>query len=93
MLVYLEYMTPELKKWKLYPIGLAFMMLFGIFLKDAFGFTKAMQIGEPLLKSLPVLTSWYILLVIDMVLFFSFLFSYEKLHNHKSFKESLKDLK
>lgn len=52
---------PNAKKWYVYPVGFCLVMALGVFELDALGFPEAMNIGKPLVGSLPVLTSWYVI--------------------------------
>ncbi len=83
LMILTKYFVPSLKKWHIYPIGMCIIMTFAIFLKDALGFSKSFQINEPLLKSSPVLTSWYIVGIISIILQILFIFIYEHLNNKK----------
>ena len=68
-----KYIVPTMKKWSIFPIGLSMVMTFGLFEKDCLHFTKAMQIGEPLLKSAPIFTSWYVIGILILILHFLYL--------------------
>lgn len=54
------YIKPSRTKFKYLIIMMAFYMTYGIFLIDALGIDNAMQIGKPLIKNAPILTSWYV---------------------------------
>ena len=84
------WMAPTLRRFFCYPLGMCIVMTFGVFEMDCFDFKKAMQIGEPLLKSEPVLTSWYIVGLISVVLLFVFLVAYESKTRKVSVKSVLK---
>lgn len=58
---------PDAKKWYVYPIGYCLVMLLGLFELDGLGFNEAMNIGKPLVSSLPVLTSWYVIGAVSSV--------------------------
>lgn len=60
---------PNAKKWYVYPVGFCLMMVLGIFEIDALGFREAMNIGKPLVGSLTVLTSWYVIGAVSSVIF------------------------
>lgn len=67
-----KYIVPTMKKWSIFPIGLSMVMTFGLFEKDCLHFTKAMQIGEPLLKSAPfyiLVCNWNLILILHFHLF------------------------
>ncbi|MBO4355893.1 MAG: YwaF family protein [Clostridia bacterium] len=53
------FFKPSLKKWHFYPIGFIIMMFIGLLELEMLHFNEAMNIGKPLVSSLPVLTSWY----------------------------------
>ncbi|MBO4769571.1 MAG: hypothetical protein J5563_02175 [Clostridia bacterium] len=52
---------PSLKKWYCYPVGYIFVMFIGLLEIEMLNFREAMNIGQPLVGSLPVITSWYFL--------------------------------
>ncbi|MBO7361503.1 MAG: YwaF family protein [Clostridia bacterium] len=56
---------PDLYRWWIYPAGFCAMMTLGIFEIDALGFPSAMNIGEPLIGSLPVLTGWPVIFAVS----------------------------
>ena len=56
---------PDLRMWWVYPAGFCAMMTLGIFEIDALGFPSAMNIGEPLIGSLPVLTGWPVIFAVS----------------------------
>ena len=72
------YFQPRLKKWYVFPLGFSLMMLLGLFELDALGFAEAMNIGKPLVGSLPVLTSWYVLFAVGTAVVFVFSLAYER---------------
>lgn len=82
-----KYIVPTMKKWSIFPIGLSMVMTFGLFEKDCLHFTKAMQIGEPLLKSAPIFTSWYVIGILILILHFLYLFIYDLKVNKVGLKE------
>ena len=82
-----RYIVPSIKKWCIFPIGLCIIMTIGILEIDMLGFEKGMQIGEPLLASMPKLTAWYTVLFAEMVGHFIYLLLYEILVNKKTFKQ------
>lgn len=73
------HLRPSLRKWYYYPLGLSVIMSIGLFEKECLGFETAMQIGEPLLKSAPVLTAWYTVGALSVALLLLFLYVYEKI--------------
>ncbi len=79
-------LQPSLRKWHYYPLGLSVIMTIGLFEKECLGFEKAMQIGEPLLKSAPVLTAWYTVGGLSVGLLLAFLFVFEKIRKQKAKK-------
>lgn len=52
---------PNAKRWYVYPIGFCLMMALGFFELNVLGFPEAMNVTKPLVGSLPVLTSWYVI--------------------------------
>lgn len=82
-----KYINPSMSKWPILPLGLCVIMTLGLLEIELLGFVKAMQINDPLLSSLPVLTSWYMVGFILLILHFMFLVIYEKTVNHKSWKD------
>jgi len=92
LLIY-GYITPTISKWSYFILGLCAIMTLGVVELDALGFAKAMQIKNPLIKSLPVLTSWYIVYLVMILAHFVFLVIYEKAKNKISLKEILKKVK
>ena len=83
-----NYFVPELKKWYIYPIGLMINLTFGLFEKEALNFVKAMQINEPLLKSLPHFTSWYSVGVLSIIIELIILVLIEYLRKKKNKKNA-----
>lgn len=59
---------PKAEKWYVYPIGFCLVMTLGLLELDALGFPEAMNIGKPLVGSLPVLTSWYVIGIVSTAL-------------------------
>lgn len=80
------HLQPSLQKWHYYPLGLSLIMTFGLFEKECLGFRKAMQIGEPLLKSAPVLTAWYTVGILSVGMVLVFLFAWEKYHTKRKIR-------
>ena len=72
------YLKPSFKKVNYYIIGLAFLMVFGLFEIDVLHFSKAMMIGAPLVSSLPILSSWYVIgpVSIGLLVIFTLTFEY-----------------
>ncbi len=58
LLVVCGFVKPSLKKFYAFPVGLCFMMCYGLFLIDAFKFESAMYIGAPLVKG--TFLTWYV---------------------------------
>ena len=58
-LVMCGWMRPTLKRWYVYPLGYACLMTVGLFEETALGFTKS--IYAPLIGSMEILTSWYMM--------------------------------
>lgn len=75
------YLKPRFSKFINYPIGLSFLMIYGLFLKDALHFPKSMMIGDPLLKSIPVISSWYFVGTVSIILLIIFLYLYKQIKN------------
>ncbi len=82
-----KYIKPSMKKLPALVLGLCVIMTFGLIEIDMLGFNKAMQIGEPLLKSAPIFTSWYVVGILLLVLHFIYIVIYERFVNKKTFKE------
>lgn len=61
-LVMCGWLKPTLKKWYVYPLGYACLMTVGLFEETALGFTKS--IYAPLIGSMSVLTSWYMVYLV-----------------------------
>ena len=87
------YMQPTIKKCSYFTLGICVIMTLGVLEKDAFKFTKAMEIGDPLLKSLKVLTSWYITDLLLIICHFVFLVIHEKRKTHENLKDILKKVR
>ena len=65
MLLY-GYIKPAWSMWRWYPIGLAFYMIYGLFLVTVLGYNDAMLIHEPILAGTPLnwfVMGWLVLLV------------------------------
>lgn len=80
------YFRPEHRKWPVFPLGYALMMLLGLFELDGLGFPSAMNIGEPLIGGLPVLTSWYVIFAAGTAVVFVFTLAYDKIKEKKQKK-------
>ena len=82
------YIKPSRTKFKYLIIMMAFYMTYGIFLIDALGIDNAMQIGKPLIKNAPILTSWYVVFLATAVVtyLYEWLFDFFR---QKSKKNSL----
>ena len=82
------YIKPSRTKFKYLIIMMAFYMTYGIFLIDALGIDNAMQIGKPLIKNAPILTSWYVVFLVTAVVtyLYEWLFDFFR---QKSKKNSL----
>lgn len=87
------YMKPSIAKWSYFILGLCTITTIGVVELDAFGFKKAMQIGQPLISSLPILTSWYVVYLVMIIAHFIFLIIYEKTTNKITLKEIFAKLK
>ncbi|HBN11988.1 MAG TPA: hypothetical protein DD415_00055 [Clostridiales bacterium] len=76
LLIATGYMKPSLKKFYAFPTGLSFIMCYGMFLIDAFGFESAMYIGKPLIEG--SFLTWYVMavLLIGATLFLVWLYEY-----------------
>lgn len=82
------YIKPSRTKFKYLIIMMAFYMTYDIFLIDALGIDNAMQIGKPLIKNAPILTSWYVVFLATAVVtyLYEWLFDFFR---QKSKKNSL----
>lgn len=82
------YIKPSRTNFKYLIIMMAFYMTYGIFLIDALGIDNAMQIGKPLIKNAPILTSWYVVFLATAVVtyLYEWLFDFFR---QKSKKNSL----
>lgn len=76
------YLKPELKKWHLLPIGLAFYMIYGLFLITVLGYGDAMYIYRPILEGTPL--NWIVLGSIFLVLHFLFLLFWELIQKKRN---------
>ncbi len=86
-----KYFVPSIKKWFVFPIGFAIMMCIGAFEYDALKFDSAMQINKPLLSSLPVLTSWYVVGLAEAMGTIVLIILYEIIVNKKTLKNIFKN--
>lgn len=79
-MVVLGYFKPDFKKLWYMPFGYCAIMTFGVFEMDVLGFSKAMNINDPFVESLPVLTSWYFIFFLDFTATFliTYFFGREK---------------
>jgi len=71
MMVRLGFLVPDLKKWIYFPTGLAFYMVYGLFLITKLGYGDAMLIHEPILEGTPL--DWLVMGVIALSLHGGFL--------------------
>lgn len=85
-----KYFIPSFKKWYIFPLGFSLMMTLGVLELDCFKFATAMQIQHPLLESLPILTSWYVIGILETLGVLVFTMLYEHLVNKVSFKQLFK---
>lgn len=88
--IVLGYMRPTIKKVYYFLLGIIVIILIGLLELYVLGFKKGMQLNEPLIKSLPILTSWYVVDVTLVLCHFIFLVLYEVFHNKKTLKSLFK---
>ena len=82
-----KYIRPSMRRFYIYPVGVAMIILLGVFEKYVLKFPVGMMVGEPLLESMPHLTSWWGLWIGGTFLVFIFIFFYEFVINKKEAKE------
>ena len=76
-----------MRRFYIYPVGVALIILVGVFEKYVLKFPIGMMVGQPLLESMPHLTSWWGLWIGGTFLVFIFIFFYEFVVNKKEAKE------
>ncbi len=84
ILIITSYIKPDIKKWYYFPIGIIIYHVIGVIEIKVFKFSGAMQIHDPFISEIPVLSSWYVLAVLETVFIVAFLFVYKKLKKDKS---------
>jgi hypothetical protein len=77
MMIRLGFLKPDFKKWHLFPIGLSFFMIYGLFLISELGYGDAMLIHEPILSGTPL--NWFVLGLIILTLHGVTLYIYSSL--------------
>lgn len=92
LMVITGYMKPCLKKIYAFPIGLSFMMCWGLFLMDAFGeivpdFEHAMFIRDPLIPN--TYLTWYVMFVVLIAATAGGLFLYEYILKRRAMKKQV----
>ena len=92
MIIVTGYFKPDYKKWPNYIIGFMSVMTLGAFELEALNFPKAMYINDPLISSLPILTSWYMIFIVSSIAVLIFEFIYSKAANKNISKNRLKVL-
>lgn len=70
------YISPSRSKLKYLTITMNSYIAYGIFLIDALGIKGAMRIGTPLIKGVPIITSWYVVFLATAIVscFYEWLF-------------------
>lgn len=70
------YISPSRSKLKYLTITMTSYIAYGIFLIDALGIKGAMRIGTPLIKGVPIITSWYVVFLATAIVscFYEWLF-------------------
>lgn len=71
------YVKPELRKWHLLPIGLAFYVCMGLFEITHLGYDDAMEIFNPILSGTPF--DWFVMGCIFLPVHALFLLGWEKI--------------
>ncbi|MFP4187483.1 MAG: hypothetical protein ACLFSU_04845, partial [Acholeplasmataceae bacterium] len=66
MMIRLGFLEPELRKWHLFPIGLSFFMIYGLFLITELGYDDAMLIHRPILSGTHL--NWFVLGIMILTL-------------------------
>lgn len=87
LLLITKYVKPSMKRFYVYPVGVALIVLVGVFEKYVLKFPVGMMVGKPLLDSMPHLTSWWGLWLGGSFLVLVFIFFYEFAINKKEAKE------
>lgn len=87
LLIVTKYIKPSMKRFYIYPIGVAMIILLGVLEKYVMKFPIGMMIGVPLFDKMPHLTSWWGLWLGGSFLVFIFLFLYEFMMYKKEAKE------
>ncbi len=82
-------------KWYYVPIIYATFICYGLIcdqlIKPPFDL-QYMNINHPLMSSLPILSSWYLLIVWLLIVYLLITIGYELIHDHKKFKIIIKEL-
>lgn len=79
------YLKPSVKKFYAFPIGLCFMLIYGMFLIDAGIFKTAMYIGKPLIEG--SFLTWYVMAILLIGGTFGLVFLYEFLMKKRRIKK------
>lgn len=82
MMIRLGFLKPKMKKWHLFPIGLSFFMIYGLFLISELGYGDAMLINEPILSGTPL--NWFVLGIIILILHGVVLYAYTRIKNRNN---------
>lgn len=88
------YLKPTIKRWYVPPISYMLMVVFGLFLIQVLDFPNdTMLIFNPLLSSMPHLTSWYGIGIECCIASWLFLILYERFAYKKEFRQIFRELK
>lgn len=87
LLITTKYIKPSMKRFYIYPVGVAMIILLGVLEKYVLKFPIGMMIGVPLFDKMPHLTSWWGLWLGGSFLVLVFLFLYEFMVYKKEAKE------
>ena len=81
------YFKVSMRKLHYFPIAYAIMVMLAVFEIQVLHFNDSMNVAKPLLKDLPVLTSWYVLGIAMFGANIIFTVLYNKFHDKMSFKD------
>lgn len=88
LLLQTKWFTPDLKKWKYFPIGFCCYVIYGLFIMDIFNLDNAMEINGSLIEGTPL--NWWFLLIVGSALLFVALYSIELIKKYKNKKLNAK---
>ena len=81
LIIMLQYITPNIKKWYAWPLGYFGLITFGVFNIKIRGLSDSMNINSPIIAGTPF--NWFYLGIIFLAVYTVFLLIYDTIKNKK----------